>query len=146
MIAGADSATESENCHPSALCRLHRHLPSPLVLHRRRPQPLVAPHPDPPATLSPAARSTVPTVTRPSLKITRHDDRDPPEGVSFEVWNPITARYEPMASLDDGLNRLTDLAERVRLMWVQHDPARTSLKDAPDPDEDDDGEWAELRV
>ena len=31
-------------------------------------------------------------------------------------------------------------------MWVRHDPARTSLKDAPDPAEDDNGEWAELRV
>ena len=31
-------------------------------------------------------------------------------------------------------------------MWVQHDPARTSLKDAPDCAEDDSGEWAELRV
>ncbi len=85
-------------------------------------------------------------MSRPSLKITHHDDREPPGDVSFEVWNPITARYEPMASLDDGLNRMTELAERVRLMRVQHDPARASLNDAPDPDEDDDGEWAELRV
>jgi hypothetical protein len=93
-----------------------------------------------------STRSTVPTVSRPSLKITRHDDRDPPGDVSFEVWNPITVSYEPMVSLDDGLNRVTELAEQVRVMWVQHDPARTSLKDAPDPAEDDDTEWAELRV
>jgi hypothetical protein len=86
------------------------------------------------------------TVSRPSLKITRHDDRQPPGDVTFEVWDPIAARYEPMAALDDGLFRLDDLAERVRLMWVQHDPARTSLKDAPDPADDDDREWAELRV
>jgi hypothetical protein len=33
-----------------------------------------------------------------------------------------------------------------RRMWVQRDPARTSLKDAPDPAEDNNGEWAELRV
>jgi len=51
-----------------------------------------------------------------------------------------------MVSLDDGLHRVTQLAEQVRVMWVQHDPARTSLKDAPDPAEDDDSEWAELRV
>jgi hypothetical protein len=51
-----------------------------------------------------------------------------------------------MTALDDGLFRLDDLAERVRLMWVQHNPARTSLKDAPDPADDDDSEWAELRV
>lgn len=93
-----------------------------------------------------ASRSTVPTVSRPTLKITRHDDREPPGDVSFEVWNPITASYASMASLDDGLNRVTELAEQVRLMWVQHDPARTSLKDAPDPANGDDSEWAELRV
>jgi hypothetical protein len=79
------------------------------------------------------------------LKITRHDDRQTPGEVSFEVWNPLTGIYEPMVSLDDGLNRVTDLAEQVRVMWIQRDPARTSLKDAPDPDEDD-TEWAELRV
>jgi hypothetical protein len=55
-------------------------------------------------------------------------------------------RCEPMVSSDDGLNRVTELGEQVRVMWVQRDPARTSLKDAPDPDEDDNGEWAELRV
>jgi hypothetical protein len=85
-------------------------------------------------------------VTRPTLRITRHDHPQPSGDVGFEVWNPIATHYEPMASLDEGLNRVTELAERVRLMWVQHDPARTSLKDAPDPDEDDDSEWAELRV
>jgi hypothetical protein len=85
-------------------------------------------------------------VSRPSLKIARHDDRQPPGDVTFEVWDPIAARYEPMAALDDGLFRLDDLTERVRLMWVQHDPARTSLKDAPGPADYDDSEWAELRV
>jgi hypothetical protein len=85
-------------------------------------------------------------VSRPSLRIIRHDDRQPPGDVTFEVWDPIAARYEPMAALDDGLLRLDDLAERVRLMWVQHDPPRTSLKDAPDPADDDNSEWAELRV
>ncbi len=85
-------------------------------------------------------------VTRPSLKITRHDDRKPPGDFSFEVWNPFTAGCEAKASLDDGLDRVTELAEQVRVMWVRHDPARAFLKDAPDPDEDDDTEWAELRV
>jgi hypothetical protein len=51
-----------------------------------------------------------------------------------------------VAALDDGMFRTDELAEQVRLMWVQHDPARTSLKDAPDPAEDDDTEWAELRA
>jgi hypothetical protein len=92
-----------------------------------------------------STRSTVQTVSRPSLKITRHDDRQPPGDVGFEVWNPITASYEPMASLDAGLCRLSDLAEFLWLMWLRNEPEQTSLKDAPNPAEDD-TEWAELRV
>lgn len=84
-------------------------------------------------------------MSRPSLKITRQDDRESPEFL-FEVWNPISASYEAMASLGDGLNRVTALAEQVRVMWVQQDPARSSLRDPPDPAEDNDTEWAEFRV
>ena len=51
-----------------------------------------------------------------------------------------------MVSSDDGLNRVTEVAKHVRGMRVQHDPARNSLKYAPDPDDDDDSEWAELRA
>jgi len=89
---------------------------------------------------------TAQTVSRSSLKITRHEDREPPQNVSFEVWNPITDSYEPMASLDDGLRRQSELAEKVRMMWVQQDPARSFLNDAPDPSDDDHTEWAEFRV
>ena len=85
-------------------------------------------------------------MSRPSLKITRHDDRKPPLDVAFEVWNPIVGSYEQMASLDHGLKRQSELAEKVRMMWVQQDPARLSLKDVPDPSDDDDTEWAEFRV
>ncbi len=85
-------------------------------------------------------------MSRPSLRITRYDDRQPPGDVSFEVWNPISARYEPESSLDAGLYRLDVLVEQVWLMWLHNDPAQASFKDAPDPAEDDDSEWAELRV
>jgi hypothetical protein len=85
-------------------------------------------------------------VSRPTLKIGRHDEQEPPWNVSLEVWNPIVGSYESMASLDDGLFRLGDLAEQMRVMWMRHEPARTSLKDAPDPVHDGDSEWAELRV
>jgi len=85
-------------------------------------------------------------MSRPSLKITRHDDREPPGDVAYEVWNPFTATYEPQSSLDDGLLRVGELAEQVRQMWVRHDPTLSSLKDAPDPAEDDETEWAEFRV
>jgi hypothetical protein len=85
-------------------------------------------------------------VSRPSLKISRNDEREPPGDVAFEVWNPFTASYEPMASLDGGLFRIGDLAEQVRQMWVRHDPALSSPKDAPDAAHDDGTEWAEFRV
>jgi hypothetical protein len=51
-----------------------------------------------------------------------------------------------MASLGAGLFRLDVLAELMWLMWLHNDPAQASLKDAPHPAEDDDTEWAELRV
>jgi hypothetical protein len=85
-------------------------------------------------------------VSRPSMKITRHDDGDPSRHLSFEVWSPATNSYEPMASLGDGLDRVTVLAEQVPVMWVQQDPARSTLRDPPDPADDDDTEWAEFRV
>jgi hypothetical protein len=85
-------------------------------------------------------------MSRPSLRITRHDDQDPPEQIVFEVWNPLAGVYKPMDTLDHGLFRLAELVEQVRVMWVQHDPRRESLKEAPDPVENGDSEWAELRV
>ena len=103
--------------------------------------PIVSAH-----KLPPAVRRTIQTVSRPSVKVPRHDDRAPPQDVPFEVWNPITGSYEPMASLDYGLRRQSELAEKVRMMWVQQDPARSTLTDPPDPADDDDTEWAEFRV
>jgi hypothetical protein len=91
-------------------------------------------------------RRANPTMSRPSLKIARHDDQESPWLVSFEVWNPIGGSYESMASLGDGLDRVTALAEQVRVMWVQQDPARSSLVDSPDPADNDNTEWAEFRV
>jgi hypothetical protein len=85
-------------------------------------------------------------MSRPSLRITRHDDQDPPERIVFEVWNPLAGVYERMDTLDTGLFRLAELVEQVRVMWVQHDPRRESLNEAPDPAENGDSEWAELRV
>jgi hypothetical protein len=66
--------------------------------------------------------------------------------MTLEVWNPFTAGYEPVSSLDDGLFRMGELAEQVGQMWVRHDPALASLKDAPDPAENDGAEWGECQV
>ena len=151
IVAGLHPASKGRFTRPSQPPFQHEPLPAVparlahgLCASPNHPQPLLAPHPNPLANLMPTSPSTVPTVSRPWLKMTRHDDRQPPGDVSFEVWNPIAARYEPKASLNDGLNRVNELAEHVRVMWVQRDPARTFLKDAPDPA--DDTEWAELRV
>jgi hypothetical protein len=35
-------------------------------------------------------------MSRPSLRITRHGDQDPPEQIVFEVWNPLAGVYELM--------------------------------------------------
>jgi hypothetical protein len=86
-------------------------------------------------TRRPPNRSTDLTVSRPTLRIIRHDQRQPPGDVSFEIWNPITASYESMASLDACLFRLEELAEFVWQMWLRNEPAQASLKDAPDPAE-----------
>ena len=94
----------------------------------------------------PPKRTTIPTKSRPSLRTTRHDDQDPPEQIVFEVWNPLAGVYEPMDTLDTGLFRLAELVEQVRVMWTQHDPRRETLNEAPDPAENGESEWAELRV
>jgi hypothetical protein len=91
-------------------------------------------------------RKTDLTVNRPSLRITRHDDQDPPGQIVFEVWNPLAGVYQPMDPLDTGLFRLAQFVEQVRVMWVQHDPRREARREAPDPPENGESEWAELRV
>ena len=58
----------------------------------------------------PPKRKTVPTMGRPSLRITRHHDQDPPGQIVFEVGNPLAGVYEPMDTLDPGLFRLVELA------------------------------------
>ena len=63
----------------------------------------------------------------------RYGTRSPP---AMSRWFRLMTAYSGWAILRNG----------VRVMGVQHDPARTSLKDAPDPAHDDDSEWAELRV
>jgi len=44
------------------------------------------------------------------------------------------------------LHRMGEIAEQARVMRVQCHPAVASLKDAPDPAQDDGSECAELRV
>ena len=85
-------------------------------------------------------------MSRPSLKITRHDDRDAPDDISFEVWNPLDAVYEPVDSVKDGLQRVAALATTIHEMWVAQDVALGGLSDTPEAAAGDDSEWAECRI
>ena len=86
------------------------------------------------------------TVSRPSLKVTRHDDRAPPDDIEFEVWNPLAGIYEQVGSIRGGMQRMEELADRIHDMWVRKDPRVAGLHDVPAADPQDDGEWAEFRV
>jgi hypothetical protein len=53
-------------------------------------------------------------MSRPSLRIARHDDQDPLEQIVFQVWNPLAGVYEPMDTHDTGLFRVAELVEQAR--------------------------------
>ena len=78
-----------------------------------------------------------------TLRITRRDDATD-DGYRFDVWDPMQACYEPMATLEDASRRLQALATAVRELWVARAPELDTLREPPD--EDGDEEFAELRV
>ena len=75
-------------------------------------------------------------MSRPALRITRHDAADGTASFDFEVWNPWTAAYEPQPDLPGALKQVDALL----------DPVQSTLRDVPDPDLPEDLEWAEFRV
>lgn len=84
-------------------------------------------------------------MSRPALRITRNDPHEGTPDFVFEVWDPYTAAYRRQASLDAALADVDSLVGRIRQSWVD----KTVLKDlveVPDPDLDDEREWAEFRV
>lgn len=85
-------------------------------------------------------------MSRPALRITRHDTPDGLARFRFDVWNPWTGTYEPQADLPAALDQVDTLLDRVRALWVGHDSGQATLKDVPDPDLPDGLEWAEFRV
>lgn len=94
---------------------------------------------------SPERHATTPRPARPSLRITRHLDRDAPDYFTVEIWSPFTACYQPVDSIDEGLRRLEELAKLIGQMWLQRHPKRIALIDPPDANELDGTQWAELR-
>jgi hypothetical protein len=83
---------------------------------------------------------------RPSLKITRHADRGRASSFTFEVWSPFTGTYQVVDSIEDGLQRVDQLAGLICQMWIQRHPKQDALTDAPDTDGTDTTEWAEFRI
>ncbi len=85
-------------------------------------------------------------MSRPALRIIRHDAADGTARFEFQVWDPWTAAYTPQPGLPDALHAIDDMLDRVRQMWVTQDPAQATLADVPDPSLPEDLEWAEFRV
>jgi hypothetical protein len=85
-------------------------------------------------------------LSRPSLKITRHADRDRADAFTFEVWSPFTGLYQQVESIDIGLRRVNELTGLICQMWLQRHPKQDALIDVPDPAGSDGVEWAEFRV
>jgi hypothetical protein len=85
-------------------------------------------------------------LSRPSLRITRHADRDRPDGFTFEVWSPFTGLYQQVESIDIGLRRVDELTRLIGQMWLQRHPKQDTLIDVPDPVRIEGVQWAEFRV
>ncbi len=85
-------------------------------------------------------------MSRPALRIIRHDAADGTARFEFQVWDPWTAAYTPQPGLPDALHAIDDMLDRVRQMWVTQDPAQATLADVPAPSLPEDLEWAEFRV
>jgi hypothetical protein len=85
-------------------------------------------------------------LSRPSLRITRHADRERADTFTFEVWNPFPGLYQQVDSIDIGLRRVNELTRLICQMWLQRHPKQDALVDVPDPGGNDGVEWAEFRV
>lgn len=85
-------------------------------------------------------------LSRPSLKITRHTDRDSADAFTFEVWSPFTGLYQTVDSIDIGLRRVNELTRLICQMWLQRHPKQDTLIDVPDPEGSNGAQWAEFRV
>ena len=85
-------------------------------------------------------------MSRPALRITRHDAADGSAQFDFEVWNPFAGAYALQPDLPVALTEVDALLEQVRELWLRGDSGQADLKDVPDPALPDDVEWAEFRA
>jgi hypothetical protein len=84
--------------------------------------------------------------SRPSLKITRRVDEQWASSLTFEVWSPFVASYQPVASIEAGLRRIDQLARLICQMRLRDHHKQDQLADVPDADQSNSGQWAELRI
>ena len=83
---------------------------------------------------------------RPSFRLTRRTNKGQPSDFIAEVWNPFLHAYQPVASVQDGLRRIGELADLIGRMWSRRHPKRDALEDVPNPATSNEERWAEFRV
>jgi hypothetical protein len=85
-------------------------------------------------------------LVRPSLKLSIRTDGPSGPGLACEVWNPFLRLYQPVASVEEGVQRVSELADLIGRMWTRQHPKLELLEDVPDADLIDRARWAELRI
>jgi len=85
-------------------------------------------------------------LVRPSLKVTGRSQELRANRFTFEVWNPFLRTYQTVASVEEGVLRVGELADLIARMWTRQHPKLALLEDVPDADLIDRTAWAELRI
>ena len=85
-------------------------------------------------------------LARPSLKLIGRTEEKLANRFTCEVWNPFLHTYQPMASVEEGVLRVVELADLIGRMWTRQHPKLALLEDVPDADPIDHTRWAELRI
>jgi hypothetical protein len=68
---------------------------------------------------------------------------------AFAVWNPFVAAYQPVDSVEQGLQRTGELAGLICQMWLQRHPKQNDLTDVPEElaaTGNEHSQWAEFRI
>jgi hypothetical protein len=85
-------------------------------------------------------------LVHPSLKVTGPTKDPRADCFTFEVWNPFQRIYQPVASVEEGVLRVGELADLIARMWTRKHPKLALLEDVPDAELIDRAHWAELRI
>lgn len=85
-------------------------------------------------------------LARPSLRIIERNADPPARRLSFEVWNPFAAGYQSVASVQEGLRRVGELAALIGRMWARQHPKLALLEDVAGAGVIRQARWAEMRI